>query len=287
MPDFAVQRLLETPAVTVRDVHCAGRCRHRSAEECATGTQLVFPYRGLYLHHVGRSQSVADANQVLFFNAGAGYQVSHPVAGGDASLVLALDAALLQELAPRALLQARAEPALRVHSQRIDPQAQATVALLRHGLRSGSLEPLQAEGLAMSLARRAMDRERSTHTARSTPARRRLVERVKRLLSEDPGRRWTHGAIAAEIGGSAAGLAEAFRQVEGMPLYRYQLRLRLARALDLVVQAPDMSALALDLGFSSHSHFTAAFRRTYGRTPTGFRRATQVASACTRGSKPR
>jgi AraC-like DNA-binding protein len=54
-------------------------------------------------------------------------------------------------------------------------------------------------------------------------------------------------------------------------LYRYQSRLRLARALDLLAQYDDLTALALDLGFSSHSHFSAAFRQTYGRTPSEFR----------------
>jgi hypothetical protein len=42
--------------------------------------------------------------------------------------------------------------------------------------------------------------------------------------------------------------------VEGLPLYRYQLRLRLAlaRALDLLAQYDDLTALSVDLGFSSH-----------------------------------
>jgi len=31
--------------------------------------------------------------------------------------------------------------------------------------------------------------------------------------------------------------------------------------------------LALDLGFSSHSHFSAAFRRLYGRSPSEFRQS--------------
>ena len=45
-------------------------------------------------------------------------------------------------------------------------------------------------------------------------------------------------------------------QVEGLPLYRYQLRLRLARALDLLAQYDDLTSLGLELGFSSHSHFS-------------------------------
>jgi AraC family transcriptional regulator len=59
--------------------------------------------------------------------------------------------------------------------------------------------------------------------------------------------------------------------VEGLSLYRYQLRLRLARALDLLGQYDDLTALSLDLGFSSHSHFSAAFREAYGRSPSQFR----------------
>jgi AraC-like DNA-binding protein len=44
-------------------------------------------------------------------------------------------------------------------------------------------------------------------------------------------------------------LTQVFQQVEGMPLYRYQLRLRLARALDLVAEYDDLTALGLHLGF--------------------------------------
>jgi AraC-like DNA-binding protein len=66
-------------------------------------------------------------------------------------------------------------------------------------------------------------------------------------------------------------LTQVFQQVEGLPLYRYQLNLRLARALDLLAGHDDLTTLGLELGFSSHSHFTAAFQRTYGRSPSEFR----------------
>ncbi|WP_255516347.1 helix-turn-helix transcriptional regulator [Luteimonas suaedae] len=227
-------------------------------------------YRGLYLRHVGGDQSVADANHVLFFNAGEGYQVSHPVIGGDASLVLSISPALLRELAPAALLHRREEPGFRVQSLRIDPRAQALVALLRHGLHHGGIEPLQAETLALTLMCRSLG-PRTAHATAATRARRRLVDRVKVLLASEVGRRWSLAEIAAEIGGSPIYLTQAFQQVEGLPLHRYHLRLRLARALDLVVRCEDISALALDLGFSSHSHFTAAFKQAYGRTPSAFR----------------
>src|SRR5580765_2710861 len=107
MADFEVNSLLDTDTIAIRDVHCRGTCRHRSAEECASTTHLVFPYRGVYLRHVGNDQAVADANHVLFFNADEGYQISHPLAGGDASLSLSLSERTLRELAPRSLVNDR------------------------------------------------------------------------------------------------------------------------------------------------------------------------------------
>jgi AraC-like DNA-binding protein len=272
LSDFEVNLLLDTSTVAVRNVHCSGTCRHRSTEECASATHLVFPYRGTYLRHVGRDQSVADANHVLLFNAGEGYQVSHPVTGGDASLVLALSEPLLRELAPPPLLNKRDELGFRLQSLRIDPRAQALVALLRHSLQNGSIEPLQAESLLLTLASHSLG-PRTSRESGATQAKRRLVDRVKLLLAGDSNRRWTLAEIAADIGGSPVYLTQAFQQVEGLPLYRYQLHLRLARALELITACDDMSALALDLGFSSHSHFSAVFKRTYGRSPSAFRQS--------------
>src|SRR5690606_10592244 len=99
-----VQVLLQTPVVAVSDVWCPGGTAHRSEPETSSRTHLVFPYRGTYVRHVGEDAAVADASQVLLFNAGETYQVSHPHAGSDASLVLEVEEAMLRELAPPELL---------------------------------------------------------------------------------------------------------------------------------------------------------------------------------------
>jgi len=91
-------------------------------------------------------------------------------------------------------------------------------------------------------------------------------------LAGDLARRWTLAEIADQVRCSPVYLTQVFQQVEGLPLYRYQLRLRLARALDLLARYEDLTSLSLDLGFSSHSHFSAAFRAAFGRTPSEFRR---------------
>jgi AraC family transcriptional regulator len=138
MSEFSSHLLLETATAAVWDVACRGACRHKSAEECAAATHLVFPYRGVYVHHAERGDAVAEANQVVFINGGEGYRVSHPVAGGDASLSVGIDAATLDELAPGALFD---RPGLFNRTRlRIDPRAQALVALLRHSLTRATIE---------------------------------------------------------------------------------------------------------------------------------------------------
>jgi hypothetical protein len=37
----------------IRDVVCRRECLHKSAEEFSRFTQLVFPYRGVYVRHLG------------------------------------------------------------------------------------------------------------------------------------------------------------------------------------------------------------------------------------------
>jgi AraC family transcriptional regulator len=272
VPEFVVDSLLRSPVVTIRDTYCRGTSRHQSAEECTTTTQLVFPYRGVYVRHVGLEQAVAEANQVLFFNAFEGYRISHPVPGGDASLTLVISDAMLRELAPTTLMRDGTNLLFRQSRLRIDPRTQALVALLRHSLRQRIAEPLEAESLSLTLVQRALG-PRTTHAPGATFGRQRLVDRVKLVLASDLARRWTLAEIAAEVRGSPVYLTQVFQQVEGLPLYHYQLRLRLARALDLLAHYGDLTDLSQDLGFSSHSHFSAAFREAYGRSPSEFRRS--------------
>jgi AraC-like DNA-binding protein len=220
MSQLAAETLLHTATVTLKDVVCRGEHRHKSAEEFARTTHLVFPYRGVYVRHLGGHEAVAEANQVLFFNGGDGCRVSHPVAGGDASLSLWIAEPLLVELAPKE--QVREGPALsfRRPRLRIDPRAQALVALLRHGLHRRAMDTLEAEALTLTLLRRALG-ERTSHAPGASPGRQKLVDRAKLVLSADPARRWTLAEIAAEVGVSPVYLTQAFQQVEATPLYRY------------------------------------------------------------------
>jgi AraC-like DNA-binding protein len=272
MPEMSSDVLMRSSTMCLRDVYCRGNCRTHSAEEYSSATTLVFPYRGTYVRHLGHEPAVAEANQILFFNVGEGYRISHPIAGGDASLSLAMHPSLLLEMAPGPLLRERGREAFRLQRLRIDARTQALVAMLRHSLRQKIAEPLEAESLALTLVQRALG-PRTSRAAAGSAGHQRMVDRIKLLLAGDLTRRWTLSDIAAEVHGSPVYLTQVFQQVEGMPLYRYQLRLRLARSLDLLESIDDLTALALEIGFSSHSHFSAAFRQAYGRSPSEFKRS--------------
>jgi AraC family transcriptional regulator len=272
MAQLSARLLLNTETVTIRDVVCRGECRQKSPEESARCTHLVFPYRGVYVRHLGSDDAVAEANQVLFFNQGESCRVSHPVEGGDASLVLEISEPLLRELAPKEQVRKEGVLAFRRQRLRIDARTQALAAVLRHSLTLNTAETLEAETLALTLVRRAVG-ERTSHAAGASLGLQKLVDRAKLVLASDLARRWTLADIATEVRVSPVYLTQVFQHVEAMPLYRYQLRLRLARALDLLAQYSDLTALGLHLGFSSHSHFSSAFRQAYGRTPQEFQRS--------------
>jgi AraC family transcriptional regulator len=66
----------------------------------------------------------------------------------------------------------------------------------------------------------------------------------------------------------------AFKQSFGIPPHRYHTKLRIERAKALLETREQLSItkIALALGFSETSSFTAAFRRETGLTPTGYHR---------------
>lgn len=271
MTELAAEPLLNTDSLELRDIVCAGECKHKSAEECAAANYLVFTYRGVFMRHLGREEAVAEANQVVLYNPDEGYSISHPVEGGDRCLSLRVAEPLLREIVPRHLLRQGGRLAFRQQRLRIDPRAQALVAMLRHSLRAGTAETLEAETLALTLVRRALG-GRPVSELRASDGARKIVDRAKLVLASDLSRRWTLAEVAVAVGVSPVYLTQLFQRVEGVPLYRYQMRLRMARALDLIGQYDDLTELGLELGFSSHSHFGATFRATYGHSPSDFRR---------------
>src|SRR5262249_11166892 len=102
-------------------------------------------------------------------------------------------------------------------------------------------------------------------------AARRLAERAKALLVPE-GPPLSLPSLARRPAVSPAYFTGAFRGAEGLPWVRFHRRRRSRRALAGLPRCRDLTALALQLGFSSHSHFSTAFRATMGMTPSAYRK---------------
>lgn len=267
MATLSSQTLLATPLLHIRDVQCSAcRGRHVGAAECDPISHIVIPYRGSFVRRVGSRVAHADVNQALFFNAAEEYRIDHFGDDGDACLSLDLSEGAMNELARSAVASNSRGVGFREMQRRIDPAMQLQAARLRY-LQS---QALGTEELALRLIRRLLGVDGSTQ--RVTAAGRRLIHRAKQVLHASPRHRWSLAEIAREVAASPVYLTQAFSKVEGMPLYRYQTRLRLALALNELPNASDLAAMALDLGFTSHSQFTTAFKRAYGIQPSACRR---------------
>ena len=72
------------------------------------------------------------------------------------------------------------------------------------------------------------------------------MDRAKLVLASNLERRWTLADISAVVGVSPVYLTQLFRQVEGLPLYRYQLQQRLTRALDRLGERVDLTRRPVD-----------------------------------------
>jgi AraC family transcriptional regulator len=150
---------------------------------------------------------------------------------------------------------------------------------LRKRLRSGLATTLEIEETGLKIlhevARASYVDQPCPPAKHGVATRRRRMEwaeATQGLIAAQPAADLSLHAIARAVGCSPFHLARVFEEEVGVPIHQLQLRLRLALALELLGDgAENLSALALDLGFSTHSHFTACFRRAFGLSPSRFR----------------
>ncbi|TAH37417.1 MAG: AraC family transcriptional regulator [Planctomycetota bacterium] len=285
MSQFHHHVLFHSPLVSVTEVSCRPNEPGCSGEEQQERSTIVFPRRGVFVRHLGRRRYVADASQVLFFQTGEVQRVSHPVAGGDDCTSLHFAPAALDEALRRWAPGAadRPERPFAEPAAPLSGPAAARLRRLRHALRIGTLD-LEAEEMALALLNVALagaprPRRRAPPSARHAE----LAESARLYLAGRFQQRLTLDRVAWAVRSSPYHLARVFRRHAGLPLHQYLNRLRLREALErLDGGEKDLSRLALQTGFSSHSHFTNAFRREFGAPPSELREPSKILQAARR-----
>jgi AraC family transcriptional regulator len=240
--------------------------------------QLVLPYTGAFEWHVGSRTVFLDATRMLFVNAGEDYADSHVAGCGHDSIIVTPRLSILQELCRHTV------PSRHPAFQHVTGSMTPGMSLRNHRLlrfEASDKDPLAGDELMIALLSEALGPGRSVA---ASPLR--VVGAAKQFLHAHVCEPISLDEIAHAVQVSGAYLTDAFTRSEGVPLCRYRMRLRLNRALIDLPRCEDITGLALDLGFSSHAHFSNAFRSLYGVSPSTFRAGCGKARRAVSSSRP-
>jgi len=279
----SVETLFQGSLVSIVDFRCwAVETRLLLPEATMRVPTLVIPRRGVFHWHVRGESILGDPNQILFFDGGDPFRISYPQPGGDDCTFFAIHPELLNEILGHYSPRAAEAAAPRFPASRILSEPDLFLAhdlLLKRAHARLDADPLSVEEGAVRLVASAVAAggQGGPPAVRARAATRRLhrdvAETVKTLLAERLGERIALDEISRAVGVSPYHLCRIFQRQVGLPIHRYLNRLRLRASLPWVAEpARSLSEVALDLGYSSHSHFTDSFRREFGLSPSAFRR---------------
>jgi AraC-like DNA-binding protein len=275
--------LYDSPMISVRDYICRDLTHDHSPEEESEVDGIVLMRHGAFARHFGKKTATADVNRSTFFAKDSVYTVSHPGDCGDRGTSFVVADSILVDII-REL-----DPSIDEHPDQKFPFTDGPVdaeLFMRHRdfvrrleqSEVSPLEPLWADITGLQLIADVIEAAYAHSGAkpRKRPAtledHAERTEAAKAYLANRIGENVTLDEVASAVACSPFNFARIFQQQTGLPLHRYLTRLRLRAALERLPDAPDITSLALELGFSSHSHFTEVFRREFGKTPSEFRR---------------
>jgi AraC family transcriptional regulator len=254
----------------VGEFFCPGNEPGAETTDHAPHLQIWLQRVGSHTRQTGRSRVVADPTRALLQMPSETYRVSYLSSSPQRSCVLLLAGGLADEVMADG---ARATGRRLAHAVAISPRASLLDRRLQAALASGQGDGLAAEEIALTFLREVF----ADASPRPAPAgggeawrRRRVVERIEHVLAEQHSTKLTLAAVARYAGVSPFHAAHLFRAQTGTSIHRHLTTIRLRAALArLGDHHHDLACLALAAGFSSHSHFSAAFRRHFGVSPSG------------------
>lgn len=262
--------LLETDALQVGEFRCAPA--HPLWDEVndniGSRPHVVFPHTTVYIERRGGEPVLATPNHVLFYGSHERYRRVLHDPRGDRCVFVTVDPRLWEELAATRLP---------VSYGASDPESYLVQHLVvRHLREEARPDVLFAEetlhGLVTRAVGRAFESRRLAARAGTRRAHRDLTEAAKTVVAERLGDSISLSEVAAAVHVSPFHLARIFRACTGFTLHSYRVHLRLRASLERLLEPETaLTGLALELGFSSLSHFSDSFRAAFGVSPSGAR----------------
>jgi AraC-like DNA-binding protein len=114
---------------------------------------------------------------------------------------------------------------------------------------------------------------RTVRTRREAAKHREQVEAAKEYIGREFRTALKLEGIAAEVGCSVFHLCRIFKRHTGESVHSFLTQMRLRSSIERLLDGEkSLTDLALDYSFSSHSHFTNAFRKCFGLAPKQLRK---------------
>ena len=269
-----VLKLVDTPRVTVGLFSCPpDDVAWRSTNHIGDKTHVVFPSTPVVIRQRGRDAVLTTPNHAVLYDADQFYERELRSERGDECVFICLSEETLREVADdEGVRLLDADRRLRVTHTATDRRTYLAQHLLVRRLRGGELNKGEGERAAVELVRDTLRQPLPNPRARrdsTSVAHRSLAEAAKSRLAESLAEPLPLNELARVLHTSPFHLARVFRAETGFSVNGYRSALRLRVALSRLADDIDgLSALALELGFSSHSHFTDTFRREFGVVPS-------------------
>ncbi len=237
-----------------------------SPEYATNVFKLIVPLEGYAFVRTSHGEDLVDFATVLSMAPDAPYRMRQPVP--QSCLVLSIrDSECVESLQ----FQLRSQRGACVPAP-IDPRSTAAIQRLA----AGNNDALDAEEHLLhtaSLLLSANDPTRSKSIRTANTRNQRATVRARQFLAERYCDAIALTDVAQFANTSPFHLSRLFRARYGVGVFAFRERLRITSALRaLSQQHADLTELAHALGYASHSHFSAAFRRAIGCTPSTWAR---------------
>jgi|SRR5688572_2298183 len=277
-PDRVV---FESPIVKVGEFRCAVDHPHFAETGRLDDYCFVFPRNACWIEHEGQRPFVADSTTVPLYNPGRAYRRSAIDPAGDFTDWFSVSPDVLREMVAKfdpgtadASDQLFTRGVVGASSEMFLAQRQ----VFNHITQQPAPDPLFVEesviGVLSDVVSRTYDDDRASWAASAA-----VAARVSAHVGRTFRLKESVGELSAAIGVSPFHLCRAFRRETGYSIHRYRTELRLRWSLQPLADGVDILTVALAAGFSHHSHFTTAFRRTFGLRPSEFRRSARPSRA--------
>jgi AraC-like DNA-binding protein len=279
MPEGSADRVVfATDSVTIGAFRCG--TAHPSFRNSGPIRQdcFVFPRTTVVIEHDGARPFVADPTIVTLYNSRQCYERRPVSRDGDRCDWFATSRDVLRgALVHRDRAAAESDRPIRfMHAPSDASTYLEQRRLFTDAAETEDFDSLAIEERVVALLDRVLDLAYRADRARPDADSHRaaaLAEATKRWMAPRVTGRLTLANIAAAVDCSVFHLCRSFRRATGLTLHDYREQVRVRLALERVGDGErDLSRLALDLGYSSHSHFTAVFRRAFGVPPSAARR---------------